>query len=69
VVAKSVMNAVDAAKAKEVYMDIVEFEEIGDDRDLEVFKRLESLRRFGEEDTLVTVKTAKEDDNLFKEVW
>ena len=68
-VAKSVMNAVDAAKAKEVYMDIVEFEEIGDDRDLEVFKRLESLRRFGEEDTLVTVKTAKEDDNLFKEVW
>jgi len=69
VVAKSVMNAVDAAKAKEVYMDIVEFEEIGDDRDLEVFKRLESLRRFGEEDTLVTVKTAKEDDDLFKEVW
>ena len=68
-VAKSVMNAVDAAKAKEVYMDIVEFEEIGDDRDLEVFKRLESLRRFGEEDTLVTVKTAKEDDDLFKEVW
>lgn len=50
-------------------MDIVEFEEIGDDRDLEVFKRLESLRRFGEEDTLVTVKTAKEDDDLFKEVW